>query len=111
MDRVSSMKENTRHERVPRIEKYVGRSCENYEGALRMLGGSEFALDVLRQEGFKPTPVYKAKRTMEENALSEEVDEIKKLRGEQRPNRASLEAVSSGPISDAVDYVLKNKKD
>ena len=52
MEKGSKIKRRTMKENS-RISRYD-------DVALRILGGSEFALDVLRQEGFKPTPIYKS---------------------------------------------------
>jgi hypothetical protein len=45
------------------------------------------------------------RRTMEENALLEEVSNIRKIRGSGATY--SLDIISSGPISDAVDLELR----
>ncbi|OGI12620.1 hypothetical protein A3K64_03380 [Candidatus Micrarchaeota archaeon RBG_16_36_9] len=55
------------------------------------------------------------RRSMIDNALDEEVYKIRRLRGqvdtvEEHKRQRTLDIMSSGPISDAVDAELKRKR-
>ena len=55
-----SMTENQKEDRISKMHKIRGlRYSGDGNGALRILGSAEFALDVLREEGFRVYPVNK----------------------------------------------------
>ena len=56
--RITSMKENIQHERARKMFKYSGLRETLDERALYILGGSSFALSILREEGFTVSKVY-----------------------------------------------------
>lgn len=54
------MTENQKEDRISKMHKIRGlRYSGDGNGALRILGSAEFALDVLREEGFRVYPVNK----------------------------------------------------
>lgn len=63
--RIRPMKANVAYERACRFARTrnpKGNVDYQDDGALRLLGGSDFALDTLRNEGFQVSPVDKGKR-------------------------------------------------